>query len=171
MNFLVGKSSDKSSGYIFRWGQVYRCYWKQHSCKKIFYVEKCCKFMTFFSSFLAKTRKKFSRFAIEFFPRQPWNVTNGFAFVSLLPTSEKWLAMFLRFSKTEKSLKHFFACLANCQTWTANIFHPLKNNFSIKPKSWAGVEIVCNFVANSKHFSCGSDFILMQFVFSCFGSA
>lgn len=52
--------------------------------------------------------------AIEFFPRQPWNVTNGSAFVSVVQLVRNDFALFSRFFLAmRETSKQFFLLLAS----------------------------------------------------------
>lgn len=106
--FLLAKVQIRARVTFFVGGRFIDATENSTPVKKSFTLKNAANLWHFFL-LPGKNKKKFSRFAIEFFPRQPWNVTNGFAFVSLLPTSEKWLAMFLRFFKRPRKVWNIFS--------------------------------------------------------------
>lgn len=113
MNFLVGKSSDKSSGWNFP------C--TKHTCRfstgnatpvKILSRWKMLQIYDIFPLLLAKTRKNFyPLMPSNFFFCSSWKVTNGFAFVSVEGLVKNDLQCFSRFffSRMRKLRNSFLA--------------------------------------------------------------
>lgn len=92
MIFLVGKSSDKRSDSIFSFLLSRLSMPLKRRCAPVKNL-LCWKRLQIYDIFLGfafyalswqKQEESFLAFNIEFFPRQPWNVTNGSAFVPVV---------------------------------------------------------------------------------------